>query len=72
MPQPPHEYFILLGQTKPRGEDFGKVDTALQPEMVVEVEEHVVEDRELLMVGVIAFADLVVQLVQAIVALRRI
>lgn len=63
VPQPPHEYLILLGQSEPRGEDFSEVDTALQSEVVVEVEEHVVEDRELLVVGVIAFADLVMKLV---------
>lgn len=63
MPEPPHEYLVLLGKSEPRGENFGKVYTALQPEVLVEVEEHVVEDRELLMIRVIAFADLIVKLV---------
>lgn len=72
VPQSPHEYFVLLGKSKSRGEDFGEVDAAFQPKVLVEVEEHVVEDGELLMVRVIAFADLVVELVKAIVALGRV
>lgn len=38
VPQPPHEYLVLLGQSEPRGEDFSKVDTALQSKVVIEVE----------------------------------